>query len=91
MKGNLSEAGEVEERVNPKMIKESVKFCTKPLFTSILLRTCSCITSIFIVQSYHALKTDTVVTTVCVSVRKKGKVKWHIGLKVVVSVWGRVW
>jgi hypothetical protein len=38
MKGNSCGAGEVEERVNPEMIKESVKFFTKPFFTSILLR-----------------------------------------------------
>jgi len=43
------------------------------------------------VESYHALKMDTVVTIVCVSVRKKGKVIWHTGLKVEVRVWGRVW
>jgi len=91
MKGNSCEAGEVEDRVNPEMIEESVKFCTKPFFTSILLRMFSYITSIFMVQSYHALKMDTVVAIVCVSVRKKGKVKWHTGLKVEVRVWGRVW
>jgi hypothetical protein len=34
---------------------------------------------------------DSVVAIVCVSVRKKGKVKWHTGLKLEVGVWGRVW
>jgi hypothetical protein len=55
MKGNSCDAGEVEDRVNPEMVKESAKFSTKPFYTSMLLRMFYCITSVFIVQSYHAL------------------------------------
>lgn len=49
MKGNSCGEGEVEERVNPEMIKESVKFCTKPFFTSIITENVLMYNLIFIV------------------------------------------